>query len=85
MDYKIMDELMQKLNGQCLPYKDLNQMPSKNATWDILATKRNFTPKIIQNIWKDMIYFAKALNQLSGFGNAMSPSFYKTLNNGKIL
>jgi hypothetical protein len=37
-------------------------MPSKNATWDILAVERNFIPKIIQNIWKDMIYFAEASN-----------------------
>ena len=73
MDRVIMNELMYKLSGYRLPCKDADWVPYTDEAWINLAGARNFTPAIMQNIWKVMSKFTDGNAWLLGRANAMHP------------
>lgn len=51
MDYIIMNELMYKLKGYQLRYKDRDWVFYTNAAWNKRVDFMNFTLIMMQNIW----------------------------------
>jgi hypothetical protein len=85
LDRVIMNELMWKHRQYRLPCKDTNWVPYDDAAWEALAEEKGFILTIVWNIWKDMMHYTEGTNWLARRGNAMSPSFDKTMNVDKVL
>jgi hypothetical protein len=60
-------------------------VPYDDAAWETLAEEKGFTLTIICNIWKEMMHYTEGANWLARRGNAMLPSFDKTMKTDKVL